>query len=79
MAKRAHKKGFDNRDSHRTEKVYTYLKQYLVTHAYPPSLPDICADLISQTTARNHLTRLKREGKIERAFRTSRGIRLKPE
>ena len=46
----------------------TFIKKYMVSHGYPPSVREICAgmDLSSPATAHSHLTQLEEKGFIRK-------------
>ena len=59
-------------------KIYLYLKDYVETHNYAPSVRDICSavGLTSTSTVHGHLTRLENKGFIMRGNGKSRAIEI---
>jgi len=59
-------------------KIYLYLKDYVETHNYAPSVRDICSavGLTSTSTVHGHLTRLENKGFIKRGLGKSRAIEI---
>ena len=57
------------------EEVLTFIKKYIVSYGYPPSVREICAglDLSSPATVHTHLKQLEKKGAISKTkskFRT---------
>lgn len=58
--------------------VYDYIRSYISTHAFPPTVREICTalNLKSTSTAHMHLQKLEDEGKIKRNPSMQRSIKL---
>jgi repressor LexA len=60
-----------------TETVYLFVKEYIKTHTYPPSLREISEGcFLSITAVTRHLGKLEGERKIKRDDGRARGITL---
>lgn len=59
-------------------KVYLFLKEYISTYNYAPSVRDVCAavGLTSTSTVHGHLTRLQNKGFIRKGVGKSRAIEI---
>jgi len=61
-----------------TERVYIFVRDFIATHRYPPSIRDIMVglDLSSTSVASYHLTKLELQGRIAITREIARGIRI---
>ena len=61
----------------RTEQTLEFLKSYILTYGYSPSLRDIAESLGTSTSVINYaLMKLQMAGRIEKADGKARSIRL---
>ncbi|WP_258360494.1 transcriptional repressor LexA [Moorella sulfitireducens (nom. illeg.)] len=62
----------------RQEMVLNYIRHYIETHGYPPTVRDICraTGLHSSSTVHGHLSRLEKKGYIRRDPTRSRAIEV---
>ncbi len=60
-----------------TERVYTFIKDWVKEHTYPPTLTEISEGVyMSRSGIYRHLGKLEGQGKIWRDEKRARGIRL---
>jgi SOS-response transcriptional repressor LexA len=61
-----------------TERVYIFVRDFIATHRYPPSIRDIMIglELSSTSVASYHLTKLELQGRISITREIARGIRM---
>ncbi|MFQ6773553.1 MAG: transcriptional repressor LexA [Clostridia bacterium] len=60
------------------ERTYQYIKQYILTNGYPPSMREICkaVGVASTSTVSYYLTQMEADGKIIRNKSKNRSIEL---
>lgn len=62
-----------------TERVYNFIRAFIETQQYPPTVRDICAacNLKSTSVASYHLEKLEQQGRISRPVKGgARAIRI---
>lgn len=62
----------------RQDEILKYLKEYIVSHGYPPTIREICKDLgvSSPATIHAHLSNLEKKGFIKKENTKNRAIEL---
>ena len=62
----------------RQEQILNYIKEYIVSHGYPPTVREICGalDLSSPATVQAHLVNLENKGFIKKQNAKNRAIEL---
>lgn len=62
----------------RQEQILNYIKEYIVSHGYPPTVREICGalDLNSPATVQAHLVNLENKGFIKKQNAKNRAIEL---
>jgi repressor LexA len=62
----------------RREEILAFIRTYSDEHGYSPSIAEIgeAVEIVSPNAVRNHLHKLRDEGKIELTPRVARSIRL---
>ena len=62
----------------RQEQILNYIKEFMVSHGYPPTVREICSalDLSSPATVQAHLVNLENKGFIKKQGSKNRAIEL---
>ncbi|HEX9270108.1 MAG TPA: transcriptional repressor LexA [Candidatus Limnocylindria bacterium] len=65
-------------DQQRAERILTYIRETIEEHGYPPSVREIAeaVGLASTSAVHHHLTKLEREGRLQKEATRSRALTL---
>src|SRR5260221_14203273 len=65
-------------DQQRAERILTYIRETIDERGYPPSVREIAeaVGLASTSAAHHHLTKLEREGRLQKAATRSRALTI---